>query len=415
MSRQDPQEQIARLNADIVQLEELLTTVYQLPPEDEDPCVINSFVRTRRGIEEKIAELKEKISMLRVPNTELYCLPTLISTMGEAQKKVEDLAQAMAGMIEQSQAKLNESEAAVLKMLHSYPEELRIQVDGGLIKPLELQELLAWFGSENDEKILHGNPSLKGKLGELKTKVAAYLVDLTDHNQLVRAEKELKEARRLAAPQGWDSPSARHVAENFVNTLMAKRSYDAQHPKLAVLLVFEAFSELRLRGDQIQALEQLGAGTQLLDVEMEARTGAGKSQIIIPLWLFLTSRVDRLTMMTVPTALLPDQLLHLRKILGNAFSVGIQQIKFDRERSCDLAYVQKINRQLDEAQRNKRVLLIDIKSLHGLSHLSLKQALVEQGDPALTHELLKLRKTLQTRLSNFIDESRECLDPTSTL
>ena len=411
LSRQNPREKIERLSAEIAQLEELLTTVYQLPPDWEDPCVINSFVRTRRGIEEKIAEQKDNIVMLRAPNVELYCLPTLTSQRNEAQnKKVEDLAQEMARVIDRSEAKLKEKEAVILKKLHSYPEELRIQVDGGLIKPLELQELLVWFGSQNDEKILHGNPSLKGKLGELKTKVAEYLIDLTEHHQLIRAEKELKETRHLAASQGWNFPSTRHIAENFVSTLMAKRAYDAQHPKLAALLVFEAFSGLRLRGDQIRALEQLGAGTQLLDVEMEARTGAGKSQIIIPLWLFLTSRVDRLTMMTVPTALLPDQLLHLRKMLGNAFSVGIQQIKFERERSCDLAYLKKINCQLHEAQRKKWVLLIDIKSLHGLSHLALKQALVEKGDPALTHELLKLRKTLQTKLSNFIDESRECLD-----
>jgi Protein of unknown function (DUF3638). len=78
------------------------------------------------------------------------------------------------------------------------------------------------------------------------------------------------------------------------------------------------------------------------NMELEARTGFGKSQVLIPLWLFLKSRSEEtITMMVVPASLVSDQERHLHRLLGKTLSKGIHKITFSREKASDLAASKK--------------------------------------------------------------------------
>lgn len=372
--------------------------------------VKNTSRKRLDGIDSEIQKLRKEQEQLTSGESvdPTYTLPSSKAKLGQLQEMLR-------GSIGKNQIRLEAMNKSILKAARPDPKD--IQVRGGLIKPIDFKELLVAFGKQDDARILQANPYLTTEdLAKLKELIADYLVEYTQQQLYLRAQKQLDEAIAIAQKEegGWQSIKAQIAANQVVSTLTTKRSYTGAEAILPALLVFESLFDMRLRENQTQLLLDLTGAKSKLDIELEAGTGFGKSKVFIPLWLFLTTKYrNRLTMMTVPTALYQDQIDNLRKLLGNAFHTGVQTIDFSRESMSDIDFLKNTLLQIEEAEIEHRILLIHIKGSHTGSRLALMQSLLEStpGLPSKqAKELFKLRKIMHNKLSSFIDESRECLD-----
>lgn len=396
----EPKELVIHRLQENVRVAEELLAIYDFP--DENPSTLSTCKTTRQGILIKVNEMQEQIKA--VGKVSSYRLDS---------RQTKMLVAVLENTIAEQKAILKKDEEKLTRTLRTYPPELMKEVLGGLIREPTLQRCLIYFAKESDQQILHANPSLKDCFQTIKTEIAIYLDDLTNLQHMERSLKKLEEALEIRKEGSKEASSK--AEQQFLTTIGAKRAYDETHPHFQALLAFEALANLRLRVDQVVALEKMTLGPEGVKIELEARTGFGKSQVLIPLWLFLTSNKDRLTVMVVPTSLLPDQERHLKRLLGNTLGKGIQTITFDRKKLKTLDDVKWLNEQFFEAKKEGRVILTDMKTLQGLVGLGLKEALYNErhypsaSGRVLIDELILLKKTLKESFV-FIDESRDCLD-----
>lgn len=392
--RQDPEDRKVYLRKEIAALTEMQREVYGNAPV-EDPCVEKEYKRYEGGFEKKINHLQTQLSS-GLPHYQIH--------QGTLAAFSEDLQR----LIREENSTLATLKAKMLAILHHYPEQLKPEVACGLLTPLKLKELIFYFGKEDDSAITTSNPSLgQEDIKNCKHLLMQYLVLSTNQNQMIHALEQLKEAQELSS----QSEQIFQVAlDKVVGTLSEIRQYQPlQDP---TLLVFEYYAKLRLREDQITALKDL-TGDDLQNIELEARTGFGKSKVLIPLWILLTSRKRPLTMMTVPQSLFQDQLKHLRKILGDSFDLSILPLEITRKDCSNLDFIEWLDKKLDKAIKIKQILLISINSLHNIATLAEKEALLEcesKEDEKKCNALHDARKKLFAKLSNFVDESKECFD-----
>ncbi len=391
LREQSQSERWVRIDQKIDALKEL-KDVYNF--QMSDPCVKRSCKRLVDGID-------EMIDALEVEKRDAASTYTLVD-----EEKLMSISDLLTQSLEEGYEELTHLENEILSLAHSYPEDLALEVRAGILSPLSLNNLILFFGRNDNDAILRSNPSLADKLPSLKELVTRYLFEKTEQQVLERAQSQVLDINKLVDEKGWDSEAVKQARENFVKTLSTKRAYEASDEP--TLLAFEYASNMRLNKEQVDALKEL-TGEGLVNVELEARTGFGKSKVLIPLWLFLTSGKDRLTVMSVPQSLLAAQTSHLREMLGSVFDQGVQTITFDRKNATNLAALKELNNQLDEAKTERRIVLLSINSLHGMAGLALKEAIL-QGRKEHAEELYKIRQKLAENCSAFIDESKECLD-----
>ena len=370
---------------------EKLEEIYSF--QTTDPSVISSCITTKEGILKFLQEMPQATRLKRIDKPSIQSIlsqdiQAASKTLKESRKQLEDL-------------------------LQTYPiDEMKFQATMGLLKKLTLTEAIVAFAQDDDTKIIESNPGLVDSLQEVKGLIATYLKQKTELQHLIRIKNSLTIADKALFSDEKDLS-----LQNFLSNVQTKRAYDTTTPSFSTLLAFEALSDLRLRKDQVEALTNMSSDDSN-NTELEARTGFGKSQVLIPLWLFLKSRNENnLTVMAVPSSLLLDQERHLKKLLGSTFATGIRVISFPREKASDLVALQLLHKDLLLAMTKKQIVLIDIGSLHGLTTLGLKEALLKESTSpstngkALVEELWNISKLLQNQSSIFIDESRESLNP----
>jgi|GEM_PF-6465737 len=363
----------------------------------EEPCVQGEYQRVLDGI-----AIKEKVLQ-----TELTAPPT--PSLDKAQ--IDALKTELSNHQKSYKTELENKEKEILEIAHTYPLDLALQVKGGLLSKLSLRQLILHFGREDDNAILLSNPSLSvEKLQKLKQLIGEYLIIKTHSQQLQRAEKQITHA------QSASEQNREGAIEKLFTILQARRCYTpSQHPHL---LVFESIFNVLIRDEQFEALQKLTEGTELEStlkkIIIEAKTGFGKSKLLIPLWKFLTTKKGRLTSITLPSALFQELYVHLASILGDAFDQAIIPIHFSRDTGDRIEDLQYINRQLEDAKKHGKCVLVTTSTMHNLAVLKAKEGFFQQHAGAPTEQqrlLASIRKQLCTEVSNFFEESTECLDP----
>jgi hypothetical protein len=295
--------------------------------------------------------------------------------------------------------------------LHTYTDtELQLQLNVGLLQKMNREEILIAFARNEDQRFLDSNPQLtEADIKEIKKDIANYLLARTTWEHLIRTKKTLE------AYLNSSENARKCAARSFYECVYAQRAYDKNNPHFQALLVFEALNNIRLRPEQVEALNTTTTSNR---IELEARTGFGKSDVLIPLWLFLTcTDQEQLTIMVVPTSLLADQEKRLKKTLGNGFQQGIHVVTFTRKMTRDLKALKKLREDLLKDLAEKKIMLIDIRSFHGLVLTALKAALYRQATTPssegqeILQELWTISQLIKSSARVFIDESRECTNP----
>lgn len=331
-----------------------------------------------------------------------------------------------------------QKESLILRIAHYYPDQMHVEAQGNLLTPLSLEELIVAFGRNDNARILRSNPSLtEAEFTRLKQLIGEYLVAKTRAKQLESACEKLqqaialKERMRETHSHYWltnayhrytgryhdpvkDRFEMDALLKDVTLLLQTKRAFiGSQNPEL---LVFEYFMGITVRDNQIAFLERLvktkGDPAALKDLLEEAHTGFGKSKVAVPLWLYLTSQAGRVAMITVPETLLEEMRVHLRKVLGKCFDQTIATIDFDRTKANDIRYLTYLNHVFEEAEKQGKPIVLSIHSLHGLSVLKHKETyfkiLHEGTPPEHLKQLDEIRRTLATKVSNFVDEASDC-------
>ena len=345
-----------------------------------EPCIQAENDRLLLGIKntKNVLESKKKTpsyalnnSMLKIKNS----LEIMVKNLDVSTKNIED---------------------EILKIAHKTSLETILEVNGKMFNLLSIKSILVLYGLDDDQAICNSNPNLTVEdIKKLKELITEYLVKKTDQQHMLNMLNVLNDKNSSD--------------ENLLDLMTAERIFDPiSKPHL---LVFEYFAKLRLRKDQYDALEEMSTTSE--NLEIEARTGFGKSKVLIPLWLFLKSRQDKVAMMTVPASLFIAQQIHLKKILGDAFDLLVVPLRFDRTKANNINYLKRINKTLKEAYRDKKVLLTTIESLHGMTNLKIKEVFSQgddESDTDLQNQLLLLREKITMQIADFFDESKVCFN-----
>lgn len=368
--------------------------------------------RVGEGIQERIQELE---NLLQTSCT-TYTLPiaaTAPSSKKDSTQQLADLQKFLADKAIESEDKANELEKEIIKLVNQRTKKTfgHSFAKIGSAKILTLNEVLLIIAKNDLQQLLQINSELKiFHLTMIKTLVIRYLIHKTDNQHLIRCQADLEKAIEVAkSEKHWTTKQTQRAVASFIRTMTQQRAYEPS--KNVTVLAFEALSNIRLRQDQFDALQQLTEG-QKSDFELEARTGFGKTKVLVPLWLLLTSKPGKITTFTTTASLLNDQVKYLRQILGQeAFKTAFQEVEFSKEQGSDPAYLQWLLQSLKEAeQKGGKIHLFKIDALHGLTGLALKDQVFKVGGSITTFNwLTSIRMAFQKGV-HFIDESRECFN-----
>lgn len=356
------------------------------------------------GLEAKIKELTE------AKNEPHYLIPTVVDP--DMSHKWFETQQWLQNAVVNSNTKIHKLKNEI-KALANQRKKTFGSVLGeiGGEENLKLNELLIYFAQKKENKILEANSELQGeKIRNLKKLVIEYLIELTDRQQWERALLEMDKVNKTyETEKTWGSVPMQHVIASFVSTLIQERSYDPVED--IQLLVFEGLSEIRLHKEQFNALKKLKAGSNF---ELEARTGFGKTKVLVPLWLLLNCQPGHITTFTTTASLLNDQVTHLKKIFANSFKTAFEVIEFSKEKADDSEYLRWLERRLYESEENgDKVFLLKIDALHGISGLALKDQMfrVPKDSPQISETMCRLDsiRCFFLKGRHFVDESGECL------
>lgn len=375
--------------------------------------------RVTDGINERLAELNE---ILKGPCTS-YVLPIIESAKNErgvidplSVKKLEMTQAFFSNQINDLNDKTEELGQKIEKLVNTRTEKTfgDVHAQIGRASHITLTDLLLSFGKGEDDKIPQMNTELTAEqLKEIKQLVIDYLTLKTDQQQLIRAEALLRSAISLGNEKGWSSPAAQQAADLFINTITQNRIFDPA--KNLRLLVFESLSDIRLREDQFEALQKL-SDPKGGDFELEARTGFGKTKVLVPLWLLLNNEPGRISTFTTTASLLEDQIVFLRKVLGDTYDKAFHEVNFTKENGNDIEYLAWLDLTMHEAQKTGgKIFLQKIDTLHSINGLALKDQIYKskQSDSSQLLLLLSIRNKYKQG-KHFIDESTECFDPRRT-
>jgi len=277
-----------------------------------------------------------------------------------------------------------ELKASIMATLRQFPLPSQVlELECNLLCSLTIDEAIALYGRGDLELLVRYNPTLSAdQLEALHLEIGRYLLAATEVQHLDR--------------------SIGHGLERIT----ARRCYSGES-KAIPILAFEYFGKLRLRHNQRQALEMM-TQMPMEDIEKEAGTGWGKSKVLFPLWAVLTSKEDHCTAIAVPAHLYDDTLKHLRKVVGRPFNLMICPLRFSRSKAESPHYLHQVLEKIDSSVSKRQVVLTDIRSLHGMSTLKLKECLAatkENFCPERAQLLLRIRIAIETKLVALFDES----------
>ena len=297
----------------------------------------------------------------------------------------EGALQRIASEIKTRKGALQAQEQKILALANNLHNQRQLYLEMGreLRAPLDIETLLIALGRKELSAIRNANTSLSNtEIEELMQEVAEYAASRGDYQQLVRARHCLS-----VAP------------EEYLSHARAVRCYDPI--KAPELLVFEIFSDLVLRKEQIDALRDLTPGTLF-----EARTGFGKSKALLPLWLLLKGHAILIS----PATLFDAQEQYLQNLLQKAYHFFAVTIEFTRNSLATKKDIDFIREEMQRAQALRRPVFMSDQTAHSLFILKLKELLQLEGDNKGGLEALLFLRHHVKGIPVFIEEPHKVLD-----
>jgi hypothetical protein len=253
------------------------------------------------------------------------------------------------------------------------------------------------------------NPSIaQAELQQIVDETLEYAVAKTHSQRLIRCYIALANYKK--AVEGSDSSSIPALGQAYAQAAHLPRAYTPS--ARPALLVFELLCRLAIRPEQVKFLDQLLQPSSSYFLS-EAKTGFGKSKVIIPLWLMLNANSWVFPVMVIPTDLFDQQVSYLQKLLKEAVDIYGLVINFSRQSPADAVSIAKIHTLFTQAKAKRLPIFMSSRSAQSLLVLKLKElALNTANSNSLTalNQLLELRSYIKSNCIAFIDEPHLVLD-----
>lgn len=280
---------------------------------------------------------------------------------------------------------LEDLEAKILAIANELPKDnqkiqfLKLQ---GHVRTFTLDSLLINFARQKPALLQKNNPSLSRKaITEIYELCGQYLILATYRHQKERVKKTF----------------SKNLEEEAASLAMTKRAYkiDPKNPKSLAYLVFEYYSDLLLRPEQVALQERF---LDHLDqcYAQEMIMGSGKSKVISVLLALLRADGKNISTIVVGTPFYKDVALHTNEILQKTFEQTLTTIHFDRGTPLTISSLQSLISTLESVRDNQNSLIITSKTFQCLVLRFVEEWIhfSESSNQELPRELLLLGNIL---------------------
>jgi hypothetical protein len=264
-------------------------------------------------------------------------------------------------------------------------------------------------------ELLHHQPLplLKEALQLLVTDDLTQWRSLRSYFQL-RTDEQLLDLKRILLQYLWVKIQSKLI-ESSPNGPIPSRNYTAKNPLNSLLILYEYFSGIVLRQDQIDKINFLledflaspSADRKSLNSRMlQSLMGSGKSKVLTPLLLlYLSKQHNCITTYITTKPMLPTAIAEISSFLYDHF--GLLSYQIEVHRSMSLSQLNILKEQIAEAKMGRAVLFTSTDTFHSL-HLLLPNLLLDEQDPEKYDLICELLKEVKNNQVVVIDEC-DCL------
>lgn len=284
-------------------------------------------------------------------------------------------------------------------------EEARrnLQLLGNCLKKIEIDDLLFNFAKQRPEELMTLNPGLeKEDVHQLYSMIADYLKISLENQKITRCLKKVELLKKSASPE-LEANLRRELYQELSNST----SYDPK--ERPAFLVFEYFSELSLRDEQVELLELFLKDFKVSRI-MELIMGAGKSSVLLPLLGALRADGERISMLIVPEPLYDSVSSETQRSLRG--HTNIRSFKFDGSSDCDVNTLKAIYHELKTIKEERDCLIMTNKSIQCFLLRTVQKAYqfysVAQDEDSIPKELalmIKILKEFSSKGLPLLDEA----------
>ncbi|MCB1082414.1 MAG: DUF3638 domain-containing protein, partial [Chlamydiia bacterium] len=357
--------------------------------ESLSPSSLHQHERMVKGLEAKLAKLRSFKSgvALQIDPKKAGALNTWIETkMGSIRASCE------------------EKKGAIIELATDY-KELELEREGGLHRPLTLEEMKRAFARGDHSPLLKSNPTLtEGDLKKIQEAMCELLLLETKMQQWERAHRQLLKCALAEDVEKEEyAKEATAIAEQ-------KRVFNQSSPHFHTLLVVENTLNLLIRKEQLDAIDALTKDPK--NIIIEAGTGFGKTSLVIPIWAYLMQTQGKAPLIVLPKPLLRQMETLLRSHLGRSVGQIVKTWDVSRAKIKSKEELEKLHDDYQRWQEKGACILMDDHSYHVLAHLKYRELLAEKYPDINKIELLeKIHKSILAKGAIFLEESTDVLDP----
>lgn len=391
-------EEIKKEKAALEKLDNWITK--EIAKNKDNAAVRMQFERLKKGTDACQRELQVELS---AQNTLSQDLPQIKLALDRYDKEISDRK----GALEREEQQI----LSFANNLHGN-DEVSLEILCGQRDAFDIETLLIALGRGDKTAIQNGNPTLsQQEIVELMEKVGRYALLKSESQQFIRCEKKLRDYSCLLE-LSKNKESLYAAAQDYLSEAEARRCYNpSSDPRL---LIFELLGDLVIRQEQKDALLSLNGQSAANKWKLfEARTGFGKSKVLLPLWLLLATKSDSLAIMTVHANLFDQQEGYLQKVFKGAYRFFGVRIDFSRESPASKEDIEEIEAKLRRAQRLRLPVFMSDQTLHNLLILKPKEiaGLSSSADNhASLGAFLSLRRYVKQKGHLFADEPQKVLN-----
>lgn len=345
--------------------------------EDPDYPLITSELR----------RLKEDIKEYGIQLTSLETIPfesmDLDSLSIKLRKEVSDPVQ-LAKLRKQLYKLANKESEGPLEQ-----SRRNLHLLGNYLKNIQIDDLLFNFAKQRPEELLVLNPGLKKEdIHQLYGMIAEYLKISLENQKITRCLKRIELLKK-----GVSNEQEINLRKELYLDLSYSTTYDPK--SRPAFLVFEYFSELSLRSEQVELLELFLKDFKVNRI-MELIMGAGKSSVLLPLLGALRADGEHISILIV-TEFLYDSVSSetQRSLRGHT---NLRSFKFDGSSDCDVNTLKAILHELKTIKEEKDCLIMTNKSIQCFLLRTVQKAYefysVAQDEDSIPEDLALMIKIL---------------------
>lgn len=262
----------------------------------------------------------------------------------------------------------------------------------------------------NLAEIARKNPFLsKHDVDTMREMLMAFLLRITEEQALARQITALSDILKHVSVSDFNTLKTDPKLQELVNKasleLSSVRAYIPEQN--LTCLVFEKYSGLRMRPEQVKNLAKLHSASHMI---LQMIMGGGKSQVLIPiLALALADGVD-LSLIVVPEALHAMMADFLSKSSSASFKRTVHSFEFDRNTEFTIPKLATLSKFINDIRVKKECLVITNKTALCLL-LKFKEAVIaflkNPGDNELRQKLYLLQgiiKLFRNQCKAIFDE-----------